>query len=142
MKKLLCSLFILSYSITSFAFAAFCPTRIDCLANTQCMCSLGASSAYSRYFYFEVKLQKGFYYECNLKTSLFNSNILDSVSIPKGVEYQAPSSPRFPSQFIVNATSMENDGEKISIRFLVPPSDMADDFQGICKIKDDSIKKY
>ncbi|WP_131783185.1 hypothetical protein [Legionella gresilensis] len=133
MKKLLCVLIILFSSLTSLAFAAFCPTRIDCLVNTQCTCSLGASSAYSRYFYFEVKLQKGFHYKCALKNPIFNSNILDSITAPKGAQYQQPSSPRFPLQFNVDTTNMENDDEKISIRFLVPPSDMADDFQGICK---------
>ncbi|STX52500.1 Uncharacterised protein [Legionella busanensis] len=134
MKNLLCVLIILFSNFTSLAFAAFCPTRIDCPANTQCNCSQGASSAYSRYFYFEVKLQKGLHYECALKNPIFNSNILDSITAPRGVEYQQPSSPRFPLQFNVDTTNMENNDEKISIRFLVPPSDIADDFQGICKV--------
>ncbi|STX28986.1 Uncharacterised protein [Legionella beliardensis] len=136
MKKLLSLLFILSASITSNALSASCSTHIECPANTQCVCSTGASSAYSRYFYFDVKLQKGFHYECTLSTSIFNANVLDRISLPKGAEYQQPSSPRFPLKLNVDTTNMENQDEIISIRFLVPPSDMADDFQGICHIKE------
>jgi len=135
MRKLFCLLSLIMLSPPAMALQNFCPTKIQCPVNTLCTCSTGAST-YSRYFYFEFPLEKGTHYECTLKTSKFNIDTLDSVANPNGVERQGPSSPRFPLIFSVDATKMDIQEGKMSVKFLVPPSDMADDFQGICKVSE------
>ena len=135
MKKIL--LLVVISIISSMTFAEICPTKIDCPIDTTCSCSPGASTYSNRYFYAQFTLNKNKHYVCSLESLIgdYPANLfyLDGIDYTDDLILEGAENTRFPLNFRVDTTKMSALVQVMSVKFLVPASDMAYNFKTICK---------
>lgn len=129
-------LFALLSSVAVSNANASCPTHITCSANTPCKCTVMASSAYDRYFYFDIHdIGKGATYQCDFASSPTRiMAVVDKSTFPQGSQYTITNGGYAPYSIKLDTKDMTKPADTMIVKFLVFASDYPSDVSASCKV--------
>jgi hypothetical protein len=114
-----------------------CDTHEACTVGNTCQCTIIPSSAYNRYFYFDISgIEKGHTYQCYfIGSPSLLSVVMDASKFPEGVEVKCLGAcPQFPTELYLDTTKMVAQTGAASVKYFVPASDIPDRVKVECQI--------
>lgn len=138
MRKKIIGFFLwLSLSLGPLTGAAIdlCKTHESCMVGLACHCVVGATSAYARYFYFDISaFASKHVYQCNLSGASSLLLDLNGSQFPVGAKATCHGAcSHFPLTLMIDTQVMSEPFGQVILKYFVPASDIPSDVSLYCR---------